>query len=89
MSFEIVIPDKNGHKYYFDLKFNEYIKSRRIHVEDVCVINVHKFNDHNYQLRCFFYKTKHIGYIENIPSKKEVYKFINEYIESHILRFMQ
>ena len=89
MSYEIIIPDKNGHKRYYDLKFNEYIKHRRIDVEDICIIDVTKFNDHNYTLRCFFYKTKHIGYIDNIPSKKEVYKFIREYLESHIYRFAQ
>ena len=89
MKNTIIIPNKDGTKKYFDFRFNQYISSRRIYVEDVCIIEIYKFNDHNYRLKYFFYKTKQIGFVDNIQSKKKTFEQIQFALEQNVYKFVQ
>lgn len=86
MKNTIIIPDKNGKEHYYDFRFNQYISSRHYYLEDVCVIDVYKFSDHNYRIKFFFYKNRQIGFIDNITSKKEALKQIEFAIEQNLYK---
>lgn len=83
------IPNKDGIKHYYDIKFNEYRKSKRIFLEDVCIIEVYKFHDHNYSLKVFSYKSKYIGYADNIQSKKKVVDQIELFLKGHVYPYFE
>lgn len=89
MKNTIIIPDKEGNKRFYDFRFTKYIKSRRIEVKEVCIIEVYKFSDHNYRLKYFFYTTKQIGFVDNITSKKKTFEQIQFALEQNLYRFMQ
>ena len=84
MYYNFTIPDKDGIKYYFSLKFDKHCTSRRYEVKDICIINVYKAHDHRYDLKAFFYKRKHITYQENIRSKKELYSAIQNLLQKNL-----
>ena len=83
------IPNKDGIKHYYEIKFNEYRKSTRIFLEDVCIIEVYKFHDHNYILKVFSYKSKYIGYADNIQSKKKVVDQIELFLKGHVYPYFE
>ena len=84
MYYQIGIHDEEGSYWIFSLGFNEYNRSKRIEVKNVCIIDVYKFHDHRYDLKAFFYKKKRITYQEQIRSKKELYSAIQKLLKENL-----
>ncbi len=68
-----------------NFKYSPYI---RIYIEDVCIIEIFKYNNHNYYLQCFFYIPKFIFHREKIKTKKDLIRQINLLIESNIDEYL-
>ena len=83
------IPNKDGIRHYYEIKFNEYHKSTRIYLEDVCIIEAYKFHDHNYSIKAFSYKDKHIFYADSINSKKKLNEQIELFLKSHVQPYFE
>ena len=73
----LIIPNNHGINYYFGLDFYNYPTSKRIEVEDVCVIDIYKAHDHRYDLKAFFYE-------KNIRSKKELHSTIQKLLQENL-----
>lgn len=84
MYYSINIPDEENCVWTFSLGFNEYNRSKRIEVKNVCIIDVYKIHDHRYDLKAFFYKKKRITYQEQIRSKKELYSAIQKLLQKNL-----
>ncbi len=84
MTKYLTIPNKDGTKHYYEVKFNEYRKSTRIYLEDVCIIEAYKFHDHNYSVKGFSYKDKCIFYADQINSKKKLIEQIEVFLKGHV-----
>ncbi len=67
----------------YSLNFSEKYPNERIEIDNVCIIYLHKFHDHNYLIKAFFYKTKYIFYAEHIKTKKELFVLIKKLIEEN------
>ena len=80
----LTIPTKDGTKHYYNVKFNEYRKHKRIYIEDVCIIKAYKFNDHNYSIKAFSYKDKHIFCVDRLNSKKKLIEQIEVFLKGHV-----
>ena len=80
----IIIPDNNGQKWFFRLNFSNYSPHKKIKVNNVCIIQIYKFHDHRYDIKCFFYKKEYIYYQERIRSKKELYSAIQELLQENL-----
>ena len=85
----LTIPSKEGIKHYYDIKFNEYKKRTRIYLEDVCIIEAYKFHDHNYTIKAFSYKDKHIFCADQINSKKKLIEQIELFLKGHIYPYFE
>ena len=85
----LTIPNKDGIKHYYDIKFNEYHKSRRIFLEDVCIIEAYKFHDHDYTIRVFSYKSRYIGHVDKIKSKKELINQVELFLKYHVYPYFE
>ena len=84
MNLDIHIPCEDGSSYWcYSLRFspNNY---KRIDVENVCVIDIFKYHNHRYDIKCFFYKTKRIYYLECIGTKKELYDVIQKLLKENL-----
>lgn len=75
----IFIKDKNKkyHLFYLDFKDSQ---SKRIEVENVCIIDIFKIHNHRYDFKSFFYNTKYIYCENNIRTLKELYNVIQNLI---------
>ena len=80
----LTIPDKEGIKHYYDIKFNEYTKRNNIYLKDVCFIQAYKHNDHNYELRAFSYIYRHIVCVNSINSKKKLIDQIELFLKNYV-----
>lgn len=85
----ITIPNKEGIKHYYDIKFNEYTKRNTIFLEDVCFIQAYKHNDHNYELRAFSYRYKHITCVNSINSKKKLIEQIEIFLKGFVYPYLE
>ena len=81
MSYKISIPDKVGQYHSFYLYFYNGVSFKRIFVDDVCVIYIHKIHDHRYDLKAFFYESQRIYVHDFIRSKKELYDVVQELLQ--------
>ena len=81
---ELMILGEDNIFHSFLLKYSEYSKSSCIYVKDVCQIDIHKYHDHRYDIKCFFYKNRYIYYRECIPTKKELYSAIQKLLEENL-----
>ena len=84
----LIIPDQDGTKHYYQLSFTEDHRALRIYLENVCVIDIYKNHDHNYDFKYFFYKTKRIGYLDHVPSKKELHKQLELILKNHLYPYI-
>ena len=84
MYYSIKIQDKDGISKNYGLNFTQYSPSKHIIVEDVCIINIYKWHDHRYDIKCFFYKKKYIYCEKCIPSKKELYNRIQNLLQQNL-----
>lgn len=82
-NYHIDIEDENGCVHSWTLRF-AFSKYMCIYVKDVCVIDIHKYHDHRYDIKCFFYKNFYIYYRECINSKKELYSAIQKLLEENL-----
>lgn len=83
MNSEILIPtgEKNSYWCYkMKLSNNEWYK---MHVENVCVINIQKRHNHCYYIEYFFYDTKKIGF-QTYKLKKELLSAIQKLLKENI-----
>lgn len=78
-----ILGEDNGW-HCFLLKYSEHSKYSCIYVKDICQIEIHKYHDHRYDIKCFFYKNRYIYYRECIPSKKELYSAIQKLLEENL-----
>ena len=85
----LTIPNKEGIKHYYDIKFNKYKKSTRIYLEDVLIIEAYKFHDHYYTIKAFSYKDKHIFCADQINSKKKLIEQIELFLKGHIYPYFK
>ena len=85
----LTIPSKDGIKHYYEIKFNEFCKNRRIFLEDVCIIETYKFHDHDYSLKVFSYKSRYIGCVDKINSKKKLIEQIELFLKHHIYPYFE
>ena len=83
MYLDIHIPGAKGFTHCFDLSFRG-AKYKRMEVEDVCVIDVFKFHNHRYDIKCFFYSKRYIFYRECIVTKKELYNVIQKLLKENL-----
>ena len=89
MYYYLSIPDEHGMNHHFSFYFNEYYRSRRFEVPNVCIIDVYKIHDHRYDLKTFFYRKKRITYQKNIRSKKELYSAIQNLLQENLYEAVQ
>ena len=80
----LTIPNKDGTKHYYNVTFNEYRKCTRIYIEDVCIIEAYKFTDHNYSIKAFSYKDKHIFCTDRLNLKKKLIEQIEVFLKGHV-----
>lgn len=84
MNYRISIRTIEGFSKVFYLDFCEYKMSRKFKVDNVCIIEVFKFHDHRYDLKCFFYKTEYIYCYDGFRSKKELYSAIQKLLQENL-----
>ena len=80
----ISMPHKDGHIVNYHFSFNNYSMSSTIYVPEVVLINVYKFHDHRYDLKCFFYDKKYIYYQESIRSKRELHNVVQKLLKENL-----
>ena len=85
----LTIPTKDGTKHYYEIKFNEYSRYKKINIEDVCIIEAYKFNDHNYSIKAFSYKDKHIFYADRLNLKKKLIEQIEVFLKGHVYPYFE
>ena len=85
----LTIPTEDGTEHYYDIRFNEYRKSKRIQIENVCIIEAYKFHDHCYSLKAFSYKDKRIFYAEQLNSKKKLVEQIELFLKGHVYPYFE
>lgn len=84
----IYIKDKKGLTHVFYLKF--YISNKiKIKVDNVCVINIYKFHNHRYDLKCFFFDNDYIYYNECISTIKKLYDIIQSLLQENLYGAIQ
>ena len=84
MNSRIVIPSNDGFSKVFYLDFCEFRMSRKFKVDNVCIIEVFKFHDHRYGLKCFFYKKEYIYCYDGFRSKNELYRAIQNLLQEKL-----
>lgn len=77
---KLIIPDEHGIRHGYLLNFTQYSMNKYIEVDNVCIISIYKYNDHRYDVKCFFYKTKYIYYRDHIFSKKEMCSLLQDLV---------
>ena len=89
MAKYLTIPIEDGTKNYYEIKFNEYRKCKRIYIENVCIIEAYKFNDHNYSIKAFSYKDKNIFCADRLNSKKKLIEQIEVFLKGHVYPYFE
>ena len=84
----LTIPTKDGIKYY-EIKFHRYYKHKRIYIEDVCIIEAYKLNDHNYSIKAFSYKDKHIFCADRLNLMKKLIEQIEVFLKGHVYPYFE
>ena len=59
------------------------------YLEDVCFIQAYKNNDHNYELRAFSYKQRHIVCVNSINSKKKLIDQIELFLKNYVYPYFK
>lgn len=89
MAKYLTIPSEDGTKHYYEIKFNEYRKIKRIFIDNVCIIEVYKFHDHCYSMKAFSYKDKNIFCVDKVNTKKKIIEQIELFLKGHIYPYFE
>ena len=82
--YKIFIPCVDGRLVNFIISFNQFCLHEKIEVPNVCVISLHKWNDHNYSFESFFYKKRVIQVGSRLTSKKQLYSAIQRLLQQEL-----
>ncbi len=86
--YRINIQDKRRvwHSFDFSFRVRDFFE---IDVENICIIRILKLHNHRYDLKCFFYETKNIFYLENIRTKKDLYNVVQNLLQKNLYGAVQ